>query len=141
MEDDTPEPLAIAAWRVAQVVFFAAYGFAAMATTESGNLTGIIFLVYSLVLSIQFGFLQRLLVAKTILIALAYVWRFVEAAYLCEPDARTPEPGAAPLAMLLPAWLLVAACVYFGFDTSYTVEAARRAAPLLLGAAHGVLRR
>ena len=37
--------------------------------------------------------------------------------------------------MLLPAWLLVAACVYFGFDTSYTVEAARRAALVLLGAA------
>jgi multicomponent Na+:H+ antiporter subunit D len=73
-------------------------------------------------------------VVATSLIALAYVWRFVEAAYLCEPDARTPERGQAPLAMLLPAWLLVAACVYFGFDTSYTVEAARRAALLLLGA-------
>ena len=74
-------------------------------------------------------------VVATSLIALAYVWRFVEAAYLCEPDERTPEPGEAPLSMLLPAWLLVAACVYFGFDTSYTVEAARRAALLLLGAA------
>jgi multicomponent Na+:H+ antiporter subunit D len=74
-------------------------------------------------------------VVVTSLIALAYVWRFVEAAYLSEPDARTPEPGEAPLAMLLPAWLLVGACVYFGFDTTYTVEAARRAVLVLLGAA------
>ena len=73
------------------------------------------------------------LVVATSLIALAYVWRFVEAAYLSEPDANTPEPGEAPLVMLVPAWAMVAACVYFGFDTSYTVEGARRAASLLLG--------
>ncbi len=74
-------------------------------------------------------------VVATSLIAVAYVWRFVEAAYLSEADARTPESGEAPLVMLLPAWLLVGACVYFGFDTSYTVDTARRAALLLLGAA------
>jgi multicomponent Na+:H+ antiporter subunit D len=75
------------------------------------------------------------LVVATSLIALAYVWRFVEAAYLSEPDANTPTSGEAPLVMLLPAWLLVAATVYFGFDTSYTVGAARQAAALLLGGA------
>jgi hypothetical protein len=36
----------------------------------------------------------------------------------------------------VPAWVLVAACVYFGFDTSYTVEGAQRAAMVLLGAVH-----
>ncbi len=75
------------------------------------------------------------LIVLTSLIALAYVWRFVEAAYLSEPGARTPEAGEAPAAMLAPAWLLVAACVYFGFETSFNIGGAARAAALLLGGA------
>ena len=73
------------------------------------------------------------LIVLTSLIALAYVWRFVEAAYLSEPGAHTPEAGEAPASMLAPAWLLVAACVYFGFETSFNIGAAARAAALLLG--------
>lgn len=75
------------------------------------------------------------LVVATSLIAVAYVWRFVEAAYLSEPDPRTPRSGEAPFAMLAPAWLLVAACVIFGVATSYTVGGARSAAALMLGGA------
>jgi multicomponent Na+:H+ antiporter subunit D len=73
------------------------------------------------------------LVVASSLIAVGYVWRFVEAAYLAEPAAGLPERGEPPLVMLVPAWLLVAACVWFGLDTSYTVEGARRAAELMLG--------
>jgi multicomponent Na+:H+ antiporter subunit D len=73
-------------------------------------------------------------VVLTSLIAVAYVWRFVEAAYLAEP-----APGAAaaeaPWPMLAAGWAMVAACVWFGFDTSFTVEGARRAAELMLGGA------
>ncbi|MBI1942721.1 MAG: monovalent cation/H+ antiporter subunit D family protein [Betaproteobacteria bacterium] len=72
-------------------------------------------------------------VVVTSLIAVAYVWRFVEAAYLSAPGKRTPAPGESPPVMLVPAWLAVAACVYFGFDTSFTVGTARRAAALMLG--------
>ncbi|MDA1118722.1 MAG: monovalent cation/H+ antiporter subunit D family protein [Proteobacteria bacterium] len=75
------------------------------------------------------------LVVLTSLIAVAYVWRFVEAAYLQAPDARTPPAGEAPFSMLAPSWLLVGACFWFGFDTSFTVESARRAAALMLGGA------
>ena len=74
-------------------------------------------------------------VVATSMIAMAYVWRFVEAAYLSAPGERTPGHGEAPLAMLIPAWLMVAASVYFGFDTSFTVGTARRAAALMLGGA------
>lgn len=74
------------------------------------------------------------LVVATSLVALAYVWRFVEAAYLSAPTAETPGAGDVPLSLLVPAWVLVAACIWFGFDTSFTVEGARRAATLLLGA-------
>jgi len=73
-------------------------------------------------------------VVLTSLIAVAYVWRFVEAAYLGEPGSETPQPGEAPAAMLAPAWLLVAASVVFGLYTAYSVPGAQRAAALLLGA-------
>jgi len=72
-------------------------------------------------------------VVATSLIAVAYVWRFVEAAYLSEPGGQTPAPGEPPPIMLIPAWLMVAACVYFGFDTSFSVGTARDAAALMLG--------
>jgi multicomponent Na+:H+ antiporter subunit D len=74
------------------------------------------------------------LIVATSLIAVAYVWRFVEAAYLSAPTAETPTAGDVPRSLLVPAWLLTAACVWFGFDTSFTVEGARRAATVLLGA-------
>jgi multicomponent Na+:H+ antiporter subunit D len=75
------------------------------------------------------------LVVLTSLIAVAYVWRFVEAAYLSEPPADVTLSGEAPLPMLAVSWVLVAACVWFGFDTAFTVESARRAALLMLGGA------
>jgi len=73
------------------------------------------------------------LIVATSLIAMAYVWRFVEAAYLCPPGPHSPGRGEAPASMLVPAWLLVAACVWFGLDTSWSVGGAQRAAALMLG--------
>ncbi|HZM35039.1 MAG TPA: monovalent cation/H+ antiporter subunit D family protein [Burkholderiales bacterium] len=71
-------------------------------------------------------------IVATSLIAVAYVWRFVEAAYLAPAGPETPERGEAPPVMLACAWLLVAACIWFGFDTSFTVEGARQAAALMI---------
>jgi multicomponent Na+:H+ antiporter subunit D len=75
------------------------------------------------------------LVVLTSLIAVAYVWRFVEAAYLSEPASGKAGVAEAPLPMLAVSWILVGACLWFGFDTSFTVEGARRAALLMLGGA------
>ena len=72
------------------------------------------------------------LVVATSLIALGYVWRFVETAYLKEPDAELPRAGEAPLWMLIPAWLLVAGCVYFGLETSFNVGYVGEAVKLLV---------
>jgi len=72
------------------------------------------------------------LVVGSSLISLAYVWRFVEAAYLSEAGPSSVTRGETPAAMLIPALALVAACVYFGFDTRWNVGAAREAARLLL---------
>ena len=74
-------------------------------------------------------------VVLTSLIAVAYVWRFVEAAYLSEPAPGAATAAEAPISMLALSWVLVGACLWFGFDTSFTVEGARSAARLMLGGA------
>ena len=66
------------------------------------------------------------------LLALVYVWRFVEVAYFREPDARVSALREAPVSMLVPAWALVAACVYFGIDTELTLGGAVTAAEELM---------
>jgi multicomponent Na+:H+ antiporter subunit D len=71
-------------------------------------------------------------VVTSSLLAVVYVWRFVEVAYFREPDARVSALREAPASMLVPAWLLIAACVYFGLDTGITVGGAGAAAMELL---------
>jgi multicomponent Na+:H+ antiporter subunit D len=66
-------------------------------------------------------------------LALVYVWRLVEVAYLQRPAADTPAPREAPLSMLAPIWLLVGANIYFGVDTHLSVGSAQRVAALLMG--------
>jgi len=74
-------------------------------------------------------------VVATSLIAVGYVWRFVEAAYLAEAGPQTPPRGEAPAGLLVPAWLLVFACIAFGLEPSFVVDGAQRAAAMLLGGA------
>jgi len=66
------------------------------------------------------------IVVLSSLIAAAYVWRFVEVAYL-RPGPPGARRGEAPLSMLIPAWVLVVACTYFGLETSYSLGGARDA--------------
>ncbi|KPK14389.1 MAG: cation:proton antiporter [Betaproteobacteria bacterium SG8_41] len=66
------------------------------------------------------------------MLAVVYVWRFVEAAYFREPSAEVARLREAPLSMLVPAWLMVLACVYFGLDTQLTLGGAGAAAAELL---------
>lgn len=72
------------------------------------------------------------LIVASSLLAVAYVWRFVEAAYFRDPREDTINAGEAPWSMLLPTSILVIATVYFGLDTSFTVESASQAAVLLM---------
>ena len=67
------------------------------------------------------------------LLAVAYVWRFVELAYFRAPRAELAQRTEAPAGLLLPAWLLAAATVYFGLETSVSVGSAGAAAAMLLG--------
>jgi len=77
------------------------------------------------------------LVVATALIAVGYVWRFVETAYLKAPGPQAPRAGETPPWMLVPAWLLVAACIYFGLETSFNVGYVVEAAKLLLAQGGG----
>jgi multicomponent Na+:H+ antiporter subunit D len=65
------------------------------------------------------------------LIAVAYVWRLVEAAYL-RPAPEGAARREAPAAMLCAGLAMVALCVYFGFDTTFSAGGAAQAAQLLL---------
>ena len=81
----------------------------------------------------QFWLVGAILLSS--LLAVAYVWRFVEVAYFRAPPIGQGARTEAPLAMLVPAWLLIAVTVWFGLDTSVTVGTALDAARQLMGKA------
>jgi multicomponent Na+:H+ antiporter subunit D len=77
------------------------------------------------------------MILVTSLLAVIYVWRVVEVAYF-RPMPVSGTNGVfakeAPVSMLVPTWILIAANFYFGVDTSMSVGVARQAAERLLGA-------
>jgi multicomponent Na+:H+ antiporter subunit D len=74
------------------------------------------------------------IVLLTSLIAVMYVWRIVEAAWFRDPPAHRQDVKEAPLALLVPVWILVIANFWFGVDTRFSAGIAARAAEALLGA-------
>ena len=73
------------------------------------------------------------LILLSSLLAVAYIWRVVEAAYFRDPATHHPRATEAPPALLVPTWILVLANFYFGIDTSVTIGVAENAAKVLLG--------
>lgn len=81
-----------------------------------------------------------LLVVASSLLAVIYVWRGVEVVFMKQPANDIDRRPAPPL-MVIPIWIMAAACIYFGLATDVTLGAARDAAqglmagpgPLLLG--------
>lgn len=67
------------------------------------------------------------------LLAVIYIWKLVEAAYFQIPEGEAAAVKEAPLTILIPTWILISANIYFGIDTSLTVEVAQTAAASLLG--------
>ncbi len=66
------------------------------------------------------------------LLSVAYIWRLVEIAYF-QPSPSRDITREAPLALLIPTWILVLANFWFGIDTRLTVGVAEQAAAALLG--------
>lgn len=80
------------------------------------------------------------LIVASSLIALVYIGRVAEVMLLREPatDGRYAIPAKdAPLSMLIPMWVLVAANIYFGVRTDLTGGLAERAAAALMTVAGG----
>jgi multicomponent Na+:H+ antiporter subunit D len=74
------------------------------------------------------------LILLSSLLALVYIWRVVEVAYFKQPDEDAGEVEEAPASLLVPTWLLIAATLFFGIFTSFSVGVAGAAARMLLGA-------
>ena len=72
-------------------------------------------------------------VLLTSLLAVVYVWRLVEIAYFTAPSHDQTRIKEAPLSMLLPIWVLVAANLYFGIDTQLTITVSQLATDSLFG--------
>jgi multicomponent Na+:H+ antiporter subunit D len=72
------------------------------------------------------------LIALSSLLAVVYVWRFVEVAYFRPPGDSVAQLKEAPAMMLGLSGVMVAACVYFGLDTTLTIGGATRAAGALM---------
>ncbi len=67
------------------------------------------------------------------LLAVVYVWKFVEIAYFQLPDDRNTEIKEAPFSILLATWLLVIGNIYFGVNTDFTIVVSEFAVLELFG--------
>ena len=67
------------------------------------------------------------------LFAIIYVWRVVEVAYFRPPPKGGQDVTEAPLMMLVPLGVMIAATYYFGIDATRTLDVATGAAETLLG--------
>jgi len=75
------------------------------------------------------------LILVSSLLALIYIWRVVEAAYFFVPGAAMHRVKEAPASMLIPAWLLVGANLYFGVNPGLIAGIAHQGASVLIGQA------
>ncbi|MFN4338975.1 monovalent cation/H+ antiporter subunit D family protein [Parvibaculum sp.] len=76
-----------------------------------------------------------LMIMASSLLAIIYVWRVVEVAYL-QPAPAGVTRKEAPLSMLIPTWIFVGLSVWFGVNAMLTATAAGRAASALIGSSH-----
>jgi len=73
------------------------------------------------------------LIVGSSLIALVYVGRVLEVAWLREPSPEIRQASDPQLSMLLPLVVLAAATIYFGIDTEWSAGIAGTVAKALLG--------
>jgi multicomponent Na+:H+ antiporter subunit D len=91
---------------------------------------------YLISASIEFGGAGWLLVAVIVLgslMAVAYIWRVVEATWFRQPEAGPVEVSEAPPLMLTVTWLAAIANVYFGLSPWLQTTLAEGGARMLLG--------
>lgn len=69
------------------------------------------------------------------LLSVAYIWKIVDAAYFKSPLPENGNVKEAPMSLLVPIWILVAANLYFGIDTSFTVTVSEQISSQLMSGA------
>jgi len=67
------------------------------------------------------------------LLAVVYVWRVVELIYFEPRPESSTQVREGPWSLVVPAWVLIGASLYFGVDASLSSSMARQAARALLG--------
>jgi multicomponent Na+:H+ antiporter subunit D len=114
----------------------AAFSVAGLGLVGTPGTSGFVSKWYLVLGAIERGWwpLAFLIVASSV-IALVYVGRFLEIAWMREPGQALAEAADPPGSILLPLLVLAAATVYFGIDTGLTAGIASRTAEALLGAA------
>ena len=75
-----------------------------------------------------------ILIVGSSLLAVIYIWKIVEVAYLEEGTNQERALKDAPISMLAPLWVLVILNFYFGIDADLTTWVARNVANTFLGA-------
>jgi len=73
------------------------------------------------------------LILLSSLLAIIYVWRIFEVAYLRQPHITEHGPKTVPLSMLIPTWILALAGIFFGANATLTLNIAHAAARQLMG--------
>ena len=115
----------------------AAFVFGALSLIGVPLTVGFISKWYLLMAALEQGWWQiAAVIVAASLLAAVYCGRIIEAAYFRDPDPNSIQSRAreAPLLMLIPVWILIAANIFFGINTDLTVDIAGRAAGVLLGA-------
>ncbi len=74
-----------------------------------------------------------LLIMLSSLLAIIYVWRVVEMMYFRSPAIGHCQMTEAPMTLLIPTYVLLAAVFWFGIDATFTGDLAMAAAESLLG--------
>jgi len=91
---------------------------------------------YLVMAAIEYGWWPvAVLIVLGSLLAIVYVWRLVETAYFVAPKPGKKLVSEAPMAFLIPVWLLVGANIYFGVDTRLSLYLAQAASQSLFGVA------
>jgi len=113
---------------------FAGFVVAGLSMVGVPGTVGFVSKWYLVLAAIERGWwwLAILVVASSVL-SLVYMGRLVEASYFRPSAPDSTDDQEMPRSMLASAWVLVAACVYFGLDTDLTVRVAAQAARTLLG--------
>lgn len=114
---------------------FMAFALAGLSIIGVPTTAGFVSKWYLILAALEAG--QVWLVAAIVissLMAVVYIWKVVEAAWFRERIVDGPPPGEAPLALLIPTWILVGLNFWFGLDTRWSVSAASAAAEAFLGA-------